>query len=351
MGFVFGGRDMKKKPVYIIAEAGVNHNGRLDLALELVKIAKDSGADAVKFQTFKTEETLTVSASKAEYQVNQTGDEDNQFQMIKRLELSFDHFKLIKDCCDRYGIDFLSTGDDLDSLNFLCDELKIKKIKIGSGEITNLGFIAEAAKKKIEIILSTGMCSLGEVEVAVELIRSISKEKLTILHCTSSYPCPYEDANLTAMLTLKAAFGSDVGYSDHTLGRDISVAAVAMGATIVEKHFTVDTSLPGPDHAASLAPAALTSMVQAIRNVEAAMGDGLKKPTSDELKTRRCVRKKVVAGRKITKGDVVTLKDVAFKRCDFGIPAESVSLYINKKINITIEKDIPVEVTMFDYLG
>ena len=342
---------MNKSSVYIIAEAGVNHNGSLELALDLVRIAKESGADAVKFQTFKTEEILTAKASKAEYQVKETGDEENQFEMIKRLELSFGDFQLIKESCDHLGIEFLSTADDLESLDFLCDQLKIRKIKIGSGEITNLGFIAEAAKKNIEIILSTGMCSLGEVEVAVDLIRSISKEKLTILHCTSSYPCPYGDANLKAMLTLKAAFGSDVGYSDHTLGRDISVAAVAMGATIIEKHFTIDTTLPGPDHAASLDPAALVGMVDAIRNVETAMGDGLKKPTSDELKTRSCVRKKVVARRKITKGDIITLKDVAFKRCDYGIPAESVSLYMNKKINISMDKDTPVEAVMFDYLG
>ena len=266
----------------IIAEAGVNHNGDMGLARNLVREAACAGADFVKFQTFDTDANIARCAPKAEYQRNVTGDSESQYEMVKRLELTHqDHRDLVKEC-DAQGIRFFSTGFDIGSIDFLCT-LGLDRIKIPSGEITNLPLLKHIAQKKLPIILSTGMSTLGEIEAALGILLEggVSRSEITVLHCNTEYPTPMADVNLKTMLSLGTAFNVKIGYSDHTLGIEIPVAAVTLGACVIEKHFTLDKRLPGPDHQASLEPEEFAAMVTAIRNVELAMsGDGIKRPSA-----------------------------------------------------------------------
>lgn len=303
---------------YIIAEAGVNHNGSLDIALQLCTKAKEAGVDAVKFQTFKTEKLILKDTEKAQYQKENTNLDESQFDMIKKLELSYSQFKEIKEHCDNIGIDFLSTPDEEDSLDFLMD-LDIKIIKIGSGEITNIPYLEYINSKCASIILSTGMSNLAEVENALSVLKDTD---VTLLHCTTNYPCPVEEVNLNAMLTLKNAFKCEIGYSDHTLGIEVPIAAVALGAKVIEKHFTLDKDMEGPDHKASLDPIELTQMVSSIRNIESAMGDGIKKPNKSEINLKSIIQRSLVAKEPIKKGEIFSQKNVTSKRANNqGIPA------------------------------
>ena len=277
--------------VYIIAEAGVNHNGRLDLALKQCDAAKEAGVDAVKFQTWKTENIVTASARQAAYQTENTGVEESQYDMLKKLELSYVQFEEIQQYCKKIGIDFLSTPDEEESLYFLMNTLHLPLVKIGSGEVTNIPYLRTIASYKKPIILSTGMSTLAQVAVAYDTLLKAGAPSVSLLHCTTNYPCPYDEVNLRAMQTLKDAFKCQVGYSDHTMGTEIPVAAVAMGAEIIEKHFTLDRNMEGPDHKASLEPQELKLMVQQIRHIETALGDGNKRPNKSEAENAKVVQK------------------------------------------------------------
>ena len=309
------------KKTFIIAEAGVNHNGSLELAQKMIDAAVDAGADAVKFQTFKAEKVVSRYAPKAEYQKKTTTADESQLEMIKKLELDAATHRILIDYCTKKNIWFLSTPFDLGSIDLL-NELGLNLFKIPSGEITNLPYLRKIGALKKEIILSSGMADLGEIQDALAvLIGAGTKLKdITVLHCNTEYPTPIEDANLKAMLTIKAAFpGVNIGYSDHTLGIEIPVAAVAMGATIIEKHFTLDKNMEGPDHKASLEPNELKAMVHAIRNVEKALGSGIKKPSHSELKNKPIARKSIVAACDISKGEPFTEKNLTVKRPGTGI--------------------------------
>jgi len=326
--------------VFIIAEAGVNHNGRLDLAYQLIDVAKDTGADAVKFQTFKAENVVSRLADKAEYQKKTTGSDKSQLEMIKKLEISFEDFVKLKKYCDKKGIIFLSTPFDHQSIDFLYDLVDIYKIP--SGEIINYPYLKHIAAKNKLIIMSTGMANLGEVEEAINTIRSVnSKAEISLLHCTTNYPTPYEEVNLKAMQTLAAAFKLPVGYSDHTLGIEVPVAAVAMGAKIIEKHFTLDKKLPGPDHKVSLEPDELKEMVTAIRNIEMALGDGIKKPNKSEIEIKKVVRKSLIATRDIRAGEIIKESDIAIKRPGTGLLPKFKEIIIGMKIVNDIREDEP----------
>ena len=313
-----------EKRCVIIAEAGVNHNGDLGMAKELVRQAAEAGADYVKFQTFSTDKLVTRTAKQAAYQKQnlQSGDDDSQYNMLKKLELSHeDHYELIK-TCNYYGIRFLSTAFDNDNLVFLMKELNLDCIKIPSGELTNYPYLRLAAQLDKPIILSTGMAVLDEIIATVDLLEKfgVPREHLYILHCTTEYPALVAEANLRAMDTIAEATGCKVGYSDHTMGIDISVAAAARGAAVIEKHFTLDRGLPGPDHPASLEPDELKRMVIAIRNVQRALGDGVKKPASSrEEGNRNAARKSIVASRPIAAGEVFTEENLTTKRPGTGI--------------------------------
>ena len=306
------------KSVYIIAEAGVNHNGDINLALELANFAKKSGADCIKFQTFIAENLVTKNAIKADYQKLSTDESQSQLEMLKGLELSKKDFAQIKKYCEEIRIDFLSTPFDLDSIHFLCD-LGIKQWKIPSGEITNLPYLIKIASTKLPVILSTGMSTLEEVEEAVIILKKYGTEKLTLLHCTTEYPTPYVDVNLKAMMTMHRKFNLPVGYSDHTMGIEIPIAAVAMGATIIEKHFTLDRNMDGPDQKASLEPDELKTMISAIHNVETALGDGIKQPADSEMKNIEIARKSIIAKKKIIKGELLTEENLTVKRPGDGV--------------------------------
>lgn len=306
------------KKIFIIAEAGVNHNGQLDLALQLVDKAVEAGADCVKFQTFITENEISKNAQKAEYQKDTTGEEENEFEMVKKLELTFEQFREIADYCKRKGILFLSTPFDLESIDFL-DRMDIFCWKVPSGEITNLPYLIKIAKTNRDVIMSTGMCDLEEIRTAMEVLRKYGSGNITLLHCNTEYPTPFEDVNLNAMITLQREFGVTVGYSDHTTGIEVPIAAAAMGAKVIEKHFTLDRNMEGPDHKASLEPQELAQMVCAIRNIEQALGDGEKKPSPSERKNIPVARKSIVAKRKISKGEVFTEENLCVKRPGDGI--------------------------------
>lgn len=307
--------------VYIIAEAGVNHNGRLDLALRLCDVAKAAGVDAVKFQTWKTEKIVTQTAAKATYQVENThSNEETQFDMLKKLELSYRQFFEIKEYCDKIGIDFLSTPDEEDSLNFLVD-LHLPVLKIGSGEVTNIPYLRRIGSKHLPVILSTGMSYLSDVETAYRTLLKAGAKSVSLLHCTTNYPCPMSEVNLRAMQTLKDAFHCVVGYSDHTMGIEIPIAAVAMGAEIIEKHFTLDKEMDGPDHKASLNPEELKQMVVAIRHIEQALGDGIKQPNESEKQISEVVLKRIVAATPIKEGEVLSADNMTVKRSTVGLKA------------------------------
>ena len=333
--------------VFIIAEAGVNHNGSIDLALKLIDSAKASGADAVKFQTFRADQLATRSAHKAAYQERTTTATESQFEMLQRLELDVDDHRRLIDYCRKVGIQFLSSPFDAQSADLLA-EMDLPLYKIPSGEITNLPFLDHVARKGRPIILSTGMSTLGEIEEAVTVLRTAGNNRLTLLHCVTEYPAPYAEVNLRAMHTLRVAFGLPVGYSDHTPGYEISIAAVALGAEVIEKHFTVDRSLPGPDHAASLEPDELEQMVTAIRHVEVALGDGIKAPARCELPNISVARKSVVASRSLIAGQRLTAEDLDIKRPGNGIAPRLKPMLIGRTLSAGLEKD---EVLRWDHLA
>lgn len=307
-------------PVLIIAEAGVNHNGDLEMARQLVAAAAAVGADIVKFQTFSARKLVTSGAAKAAYQIATTGNDEGQLDMISKLELSRQDHEALIDECRRHGIRFFSTAFDTDSFDMLMD-MGVDQVKVPSGELTNLPLLRHMTRHGLPVMLSTGMATLGEVEAALDVIErnGTPRQLITVLHCTTEYPAPMEDVNLRAMLSMKAAFGVEVGYSDHTPGIEIPVAAVALGATIIEKHFTLDCNLPGPDHKASLEPDRFKAMVDAIRNVEIALGDGIKRPSASELKNKPIARKSLVATRHIRAGECFSAENLAAKRPGTGI--------------------------------
>ena len=304
---------MSNRHTYIIAEAGVNHNGSLRLAKKLVDKAVWAGADCIKFQTFNSEKLVSKNAPKADYQKKTTGNTENQLDMLKKLELTPKQFISLKDYSQKKGIAFLSTPFDLESINFLAS-IGIKTWKIPSGEITNYPYLRTIGKRKETVIMSTGMSSIAEVKNAIAVLRKFGTKKIRLLHCTTEYPAPYDSVNLQAMHTLKKEFGYDVGYSDHTNGIEIPVAAVAMGATIIEKHFTLNHNMEGPDHKASLEPEELRNMIRAIRNVEKAFGNGKKTPSKVEKRNIPIVRKSIVAASHIRKGDVFSDRNLTTKR-------------------------------------
>ena len=303
--------------VMIIAEAGVNHNGSYDLACKLVDAAKEAGADIIKFQTFKAKNLVTDDAPKADYQKETTGDASQQ-SMLEKLELSYEDFIRLKAYCDHVGITFLSTPFDMESVGFL-DELGIPFWKIPSGEITNYPYLVALAKTGRPIVMSTGMCDMKEIRDAVDVLKENGATDIKLLHCNTEYPTPMEDVNLRAMDTMREAFGCEVGYSDHTRGIEVPIAAVAMGAAIIEKHFTLDRNMEGPDHKASLEPQELNAMVSAIRNIEQALGSGEKKPSPSELKNREVARKSIVAKKDIREGEIFTEENLTTKRPGDGL--------------------------------
>ena len=328
------------KKVYIIAEAGVNHNGDIELAKKMIEVAAFSGVDAVKFQTFKTENLVTQNAIKAEYQKRTTSSAESQFQMLKKLELDVESHRVLIDYCKKFNVEFLSSPFDLESIDFL-DTLDLKLFKIPSGEINNVPFLRKIARHNKKVVLSTGMSNLAEIEFALDVLltNGTLKENITLLHCNTEYPTPYEDVNLNAMLTLRHAFQVETGYSDHTSGIEVSLAAVALGATIIEKHFTLDKNLEGPDHKASLDPSELKTMVLSIRNIEEAMGSGIKKPSKSELQNKNIARKSIVAASNIKKGEVFSDENLTVKRPGTGISPVLWDEIIGKCSNMDYSKD------------
>lgn len=326
------------KKVFVIAEAGDNHNGNFELALQLIDKAVEAGADCVKFQTFVTEEMMAVTAQKADYQKAQTDSDENQFDMVKKLELSFDDFRKIKAYCEEKGIMFLSTPFDTISVEFL-ESLGIPFWKIPSGEINNLPYLIKIAQSGKDVILSTGMATVEEIAEAIRVLNEHGAGKITLLHCNTEYPTPYEDVNLLAMKALEEQFQVEVGYSDHTLGIEVAIAAVAMGAVVIEKHFTLDKTMEGPDHQASLEPDELKQMIQSIRNIEVSMGDGHKKPSTSERKNIVIARKSIVARRPIAEGEVFTEENLAIKRPGDGMSPMRWFEVIGKVAPKNYEKD------------
>ena len=305
--------------VFIIAEAGVNHNGSIELAKQLIEKGAEAGVDAVKFQSFKASKLVTVNAEKADYQIANTGNNDeNQYDMIKKLELDYDKHQELMDYAISKNVMFLSSAFDLESIDLLVD-LDLSVFKIPSGEITNLPYLRKIALTKKPVILSTGMATLGEIEEALEVLKNNGTTDVTVLHCNTEYPTPMSDVNLTAMNTMKDAFKVKVGYSDHTLGIEVPIAAVALGAVVIEKHFTLDKTMEGPDHKASLEPDELKQMVKSIRNIEKALGTGVKTPTDSERKNKPIARKSIVAKVPISIGEIFSEENLEIKRPGTGI--------------------------------
>lgn len=312
---------MNGQKTIVIAEAGVNHNGDMKMARELIRVAARAGADYVKFQTFRADALVSASAPKADYQKATTDAGESQHEMIARLELSREDHNVLIEECRKQGITFFSTGFDEQSVDLLVD-LGIDLIKLPSGEITNLPLLRHVASKRLPIILSTGMATLGEIEAAIEVLEAggVSRSGITVLHCNTEYPTPMNDVNLTAMVNIRSALGAEVGYSDHTMGTEVSIAAVALGAKVIEKHFTLDRHLPGPDHLASLEPEELVAMVQSIRNIEQAIsGDGIKRPSASEHKNKGIARKSIVARRDIANGEIFSADNLTTKRPGTGV--------------------------------
>lgn len=329
---------------FIIAEAGVNHNGNIDLAYKLINIAKKAGVDAVKFQAFKSELIVSANTERANYQKeNMAHKKETQLEMIKKLELKLESFIELKEYCDKIGIMFLSTTSDLPSTNII-DPL-VPVFKVGSADLTNYPFLVNLAKRGKPIILSTGMCNIGEVESVIDIIQANQKNitsnfpPISLLHCTTNYPCPFNEVNLNAMLTLRDAFKIPIGYSDHTVGIEVPVAAVALGATIIEKHFTLDKTMKGPDHKASLEPDELKAMVDAIRNIEDSLGDGIKKPNNSEMEIMKVARKSIVAFKEIKAGEYFNEENIAVKRPASGISPMEWEQIIGKTAKKDFQKD------------
>ena len=326
----------------IIAEAGVNHNGNFEIAKKLVDEAVKAGADIVKFQTCKAENVISRYADKAEYQKVTTGEADSQLEMVRKLMLTYEEYGELKKYCDEKGITFLSTAFDLPSVDYL-HSIGMKLWKIPSGEITNLPLLIKIAKLHEPIIMSTGMSELSEVADAVKVLKDNGATDITLLHCTTEYPAPYADVNLKAMETMKEAFGLPVGYSDHTKGIEIPIAAVARGACVIEKHFTLDRNMEGPDHKASIEPAELTQMVSSIRNVEVAIGDGVKKVSASEMKNKDIARKSIIAKTAIKKGDVFSKENITTKRPGSGINPMKWFNLLGKTAKHDYEEDYLIE--------
>lgn len=324
--------------VFIIAEAGVNHNGKLELAKKLVDMAVDCGADAIKFQTFKAHEITGAFAEKAEYQKENCIVEETQYEMIKKLELPFEDFREIQNYCNNRGILFLSTPDGDESLKFLM-KLDVPLIKVGSTEITNHDFLIKIGKTEKPIILSTGMSTLGEIEEAIDVIKTTGNRDIRILQCTTDYPTRYEDVNLRAMVTMKAAFNFSVGISDHTLSNEVAVAAVALGASIIEKHITLNKEMEGPDHRASMSPQEFKSFVQSIRNTEKLLGDGIKKPSDREKEIMKNVRRSIVAANDLDEGVLITKDMLNYKRPGNGIMPKYVNVIEGRILKRSLKKD------------
>lgn len=323
---------------FIIAEIGVNHNGDVKTAEKLIDKACECGVDCVKFQTFRSENLVSKKAKKADYQIENTGNDDSQLSMLKKLELDFSDFSALKNYCDNKGIMFLSTPFDNESIDFL-STLDMPVWKIPSGEITDYPYLKKLAQTGKQIILSTGMCTLNEVADAIKVLKENGSKDITILHCTTEYPTPYNEVNLNAIKTLQNEFGLPVGYSDHTRGTVIPVAAVALGVTVIEKHFTLDRNMSGPDHRASCEPHEMKQMVEAIRNIEAAMGDGIKVPSESEIKNIEIVRKSIVAARDISKGEMLSTNNLAVKRPADGISPMLWEEVLGKKAKCDFCKD------------
>ncbi len=320
--------------VLIIAEIGVNHNGCMDTAKKLIDLSVDAGADIVKFQTFKSEDLTTENAPLAEYQIKNSPELINQKTLLKKLELNHSHHILLKEYSNNAGIEFLSTGFTIQSIDLLA-QLGLKRWKVPSGEINNLPLLKKIATQQQPTILSTGMSTLGEVESALNTLldNNLKKDKITVLHCNTAYPTPMEDVNLKAMQTIKKSFGVNVGFSDHTCGIEASIAAVAMGAQIIEKHITLDKNMPGPDHKASIEPKELFDLVNSIRNIEKALGDGIKKPTKSEIKNIKVARKSIVASNFIKEGELYTKYNLGIKRPGTGIPPTMLDFILGTKSN------------------
>ena len=330
---------------FIIAEAGVNHNGNLEMALRLVDVACAAGADAVKFQTFKADNIIAVNAPKADYQKDATGPDESQLEMVKKLELDEAAHTRLHHYCQDKDIPFLSTPFDLESIDLLT-RLGLEIFKIPSGEITNLPYLRKLGALKKRLILSTGMADLSEIKDALDVLADAGSrmEDITVLHCNTEYPTPFEDVNLRAMLTIRSAFpGISVGYSDHTLGIEAPIAAVAIGATVIEKHFTLDRNLPGPDHRASLEPDELAAMISAIRNIEKALGTGIKKPSPSESRNIPVARKSIVAAAPIKKGETFTEMNITVKRPGTGITPMRWDEMIGRKAAKPYRKDELIE--------
>ena len=326
--------------VIIIAEAGVNHNGHLNLAKQLIDVAAEAGADYIKFQTFVTDLIIDASAPKAEYQKSKEKTVESQYDMVKKLELSIEDFHQLRDYCHLKGIRFLTSVADFVSLERI-GQFDLDFIKISSGEVTNSLFLKKIAGMNKPVLLSTGMAFLGEIETALNILTSggVKREDITVLHCNTEYPTPMQDVNLKAMLSIREAFKTNIGYSDHTLGIEIPIAAVAMGAKVIEKHFTLDKNLPGPDHSSSLEPQELKSMVEAIRNVELALsGNGRKEPSQSESKNISIVRKSIFSKTNILEGEILTEDNIILKRPGDGIPANEIDKVLGKKENKTIQE-------------
>lgn len=335
---------MANKKVLFIAEAGVNHNGDINLAKKLIDVAADAGVDIVKFQTFKAEKLVTATAVMADYQVKNTNKIETQFEMLKRLELREEDFIELQNYCKQKKIGFLSTAFDMESLSFL-KSLNMDLWKVPSGEITNLPYLEFIGKCGSPVILSTGMANMDEIEAAIKILihSGTDLKNITVLHCNTDYPTPFEDVHLNAMSTIKNKFGVNVGYSDHTQGLEVSVAAVALGATIIEKHFTLDKELPGPDHKASIDPLELTSLIKQIRNIEKALGRFEKMPSEGESKNIKIARKSIVANQDISLGEVFTTENLTVKRPGLGISPMKWYEVVGKKAKKDFKKDEFIE--------
>jgi N,N'-diacetyllegionaminate synthase len=335
------------QPAFVIAEAGVNHNGQLSLAKQLVDIALEAGTDAVKFQTFRAAQLASPSAAKAEYQKQTTAQNESQLEMLRQLELSEDNFRDIQKYCRARGIIFLSTAFDEDSVDFLAD-LNVPVFKVPSGEITNTPLLERIGAKKKPVILSTGMATLGEIEEALRCLSESGAPQIALLQCVSEYPADVSKTNLRAIATLTACFGVPVGLSDHSVGIEVPIAAVALGASIIEKHFTSDRSLPGPDHSASLEQRELKTLVTAIRNVEAALGDGVKQPSVEELRNAAVVRRSLVAAVDLEAGIPLERSMVAFKRPGTGLSMQLLPYLLGRKLRRSVKAGAMLELGMFE---
>lgn len=324
--------------VCIIAEAGVNHNGSIDTAKRMIDVAAEAGVDYIKFQTFKAEKLVVEKAQQAEYQKKNTGKTESQLDMLKKLELTQDDFTELKEYCGKKKVGFISTPFDFESIDFL-ETLDMDLWKVPSGEVTNYPYLVKIAKTHRPVVMSTGMCDIDEIREAVKVLRDNGCGELTLLHCNTMYPTPFEDVNLKAMETLKREFDVPVGYSDHTLGIEVPVAAVAMGARVIEKHFTLDKNMEGPDHKASIDPVELKQMVSAVRNVEKALGDGDKHVTDSERANKTVARKSIVAATDIKAGEVFTEANLTVKRPGTGISPMRWPEVLGKKADRDYKKD------------